>query len=126
MTAVAKPKVLVVDDDEDMRDAMAMALEQHGYEVWQASNGREALSLLERGMVDAILLDMRMPVMNGWDFAKEFHERHNQHAPIIVITAAADARRCAEEIGVDSWLAKPFELDSLIEKVGAKCARQER
>jgi CheY-like chemotaxis protein len=63
-----------------------------------------------------VLLDMRMPVLDGWGFARKFRES-GKRAPIIVMTAAENARRWAEEIGADGYLAKPFELDALISTV---------
>jgi DNA-binding response OmpR family regulator len=57
---------------------------------------------------------MRMPGMNGWDFAREFRARHGAASPIVVVTAAENARRRAEEIGADAWLAKPFDIDDVL------------
>lgn len=109
--------VLVIDDDEDLREAIGSSLEADGYEILYAANGREALDLLGKGMVGLVLLDMRMPVMNGWEFARLFHERHDHLAPIVVVTAATDAGRCADEIGADGFVTKPFDLTTLINKV---------
>jgi CheY-like chemotaxis protein len=61
-----------------------------------------------------VLLDMRMPGMNGWEFAREFRSRHGRAAPIVVVTAAEDARSRAEEIEADGWLAKPFDLEDVL------------
>lgn len=111
-------RILVIDDDDDLREAIGLTLERCGYDLSFAANGREALALLEQRGADLILLDMRMPVMNGWQFAREFRSIHGYGTPIVVLTAAADARRCAEEIGAEGWMAKPFELAMLIETVG--------
>lgn len=111
------PVILVVDDDEDLRDAMAAILESAGYEAMCAANGREALAALDRQRPEAILLDMKMPVMNGWEFAEALRERADSSIPVVVVTAAEDARRRAAEIGADSWLAKPFDIDSLLKTV---------
>jgi DNA-binding response OmpR family regulator len=64
-----------------------------------------------------ILLDMKMPVMNGWRFADEFRIRHDHLTPIVVITAAEDARSRAEDIGADGWIGKPFEIEDLLRVV---------
>jgi CheY-like chemotaxis protein len=61
-----------------------------------------------------VFLDMRMPGMNGWEFAREFRARHGRAAPIVVVTAAENARARAEEIAADGWLAKPFDLEDVL------------
>ena len=69
-------------------------------------------------MPGVILLDMRMPVMNGWEFAREYHTRYGgEAAPIVVVTAAENARARAEEIGADGWLEKPFEIEDVLRMV---------
>jgi CheY-like chemotaxis protein len=115
MTAAGS--VLVVDDDDDIREVLEMALVERGYVVTQASNGREALEAVSHGMPSLILLDMKMPVMSGWEFAAEIDRRYALRAPIVVISAAEDARRRAAEIGAQAWIGKPFELSELLEIV---------
>jgi CheY-like chemotaxis protein len=114
-----RPKsVLIVEDDVDLSSLLAMLLEQRGYSIETAGNGHEALQVLEGGIPDLILLDMKMPVMNGWEFAHEFNERHDHAAPIVVVTAAADAEHRAKEIGADGWVGKPFDMGRLLSAVG--------
>ncbi len=107
-------RVLVIDDEDAIRDVVASALEDEGYEVERAHHGAEALQLLERDNIRAILLDMRMPVMDGWQFAQAYRQRPAPHAPIIVMTAAQHAREWCAEVNADACLPKPFELDALI------------
>jgi CheY-like chemotaxis protein len=64
-----------------------------------------------------VLLDMRMPGMNGWEFAREFRSRHGRACPIVVVTAAENARQRAEEIGAEGWLAKPFDIEDVVRAV---------
>jgi CheY-like chemotaxis protein len=64
-----------------------------------------------------VLLDMRMPRMDGWAFSKIFRERYGRRIPIVVVTAAEDSKLRADEIGADADLGKPFELDKLYEVV---------
>jgi DNA-binding response OmpR family regulator len=109
--------VLVVDDDPDIVEVMTLTLEMAGYRVTQASNGLRALRALELELPQLILLDMRMPVMDGWTFARELHALHGQRVPIVVITAAEDARLRALEVGADGFLGKPFEVDELLATV---------
>jgi urea transport system substrate-binding protein len=112
-----RKRVLVVEDDEDVRVIVAMELEALGHEVVQAENGRAALEAIEQARPNLILLDMRMPVMDGWHFASELKRRHGRVAPIVVLTAAPDARERAREVGADGWLSKPFELAALFDVV---------
>jgi CheY-like chemotaxis protein len=115
MTA-PKP-VLVVDDDDDLRELMVLLLSGAGRPVITAREGREALQRIAEQMPTVILLDMKMPGMNGWQFAKAFREQYGTAAPIIVVTAAEDAQRTAQEVGADAWLGKPFELDDVLRLV---------
>lgn len=106
-------RILVVEDDESIAEFVELALTELEHQVVVAPHGRSALEVLERGPVDLVLLDMRMPVMDGWTFASCYRERPGRKAPIVVMTAAADAARRAAEIGADAVLAKPFGLDQL-------------
>ena len=106
--------VLVVEDDDALREAVVAALEDEGYAVLAAPNGLAALDVVARSAPLAILLDMRMPIMDGWEFARAYRERPGPHAPIIVFTAARDAGRWAAEIDADAYLAKPFNLNDLL------------
>jgi two-component system chemotaxis response regulator CheY len=94
---VRKPEILVVDDDADLLLTVRELLLELGFSVRTASNGREALQELGRERPAAVLLDMRMPVMDGWGFAAELHARGDK-LPIVVMTAATDARTWAEQI----------------------------
>jgi len=110
-------RVLVVEDDPDLAALEADVLKLRGHEVYVASNGREALEAVERARPDLILLDIKMPVMNGREFADEYRRREPSTAPIMVVTAADDAQRRAAEVGASGWIAKPFDPDVLLEKV---------
>jgi CheY-like chemotaxis protein len=109
--------LLVVDDDRDLLDLMTLILGDAGYETLVAENGRDALAMVARQMPDLILLDMKMPVMDGWEFAREFHAHYDSQVPILVITAAADAGRRAKEIRADGWIGKPFDVDELLASI---------
>ncbi|HLH72633.1 MAG TPA: response regulator [Chloroflexota bacterium] len=117
MARSTKPPVMVVDDDPAILDIVSDILESEGFAVEKATNGAEALREVERIRPAVILLDMRMPVMDGWTFAKELKKR-GMHFPILVMTAAQNARRWAEEIGADGYLAKPFDLLDLLQAIG--------
>jgi CheY-like chemotaxis protein len=103
-----------VDDDPSIVAVVAEILTSEGHEVISAENGAQALSKADGESL--VLLDMRMPVLDGWGFAREFRAA-GKRAPIVVMTAAENARRWADEIGADGYIAKPFEIDDLIEAV---------
>ena len=109
--------ILVVDDDPSILDMVAEILDFEGYAVRTATNGAEALEVVEQVPPSLVLLDMRMPVLDGWGFARALKAR-GVRIPIVVMTAAKDARRWAEEIGAQAYLAKPFELPDLLTVVG--------
>ncbi len=114
----SRPKtVLVIDDEPDILELVGMVLQDEGYRVETAGHGLEALEIISSRMPDLILLDMKMPVMDGPAFAREFHARYDGGVPIVVITAAADALNQARDIGADDSVGKPFELDQLAKVV---------
>jgi CheY-like chemotaxis protein len=118
----AADRVLVVEDQQDIREFVAFVLQSEGYCVSTADNGAVALEQVARKPVNVVLLDMRMPVMDGWAFAEAYRQRPGPHAPIVVLTAANDAPVRAAQIQAEAYLGKPFELDDLL-KVVARYAR---
>jgi CheY-like chemotaxis protein len=108
--------ILVVDDDVEILAMLRDFLESEGLVVRTAANGAEALDLLWEVEPALILLDMRMPVMDGWSFAERFRERQLAY-PIVVMTAAESARRWAEEIGATAYIAKPFDVNELLQTI---------
>lgn len=114
--AQPRPPVLVVDDDAAILRTVTDILTDEGYEVLTAANGAEALALLAQTAPGVILLDMRMPVMDGWQFARALDARQRA-IPLIVMTAAQDARQWGREVGAVAHLAKPFDLDALLAEV---------
>jgi DNA-binding response OmpR family regulator len=123
VTVTPSPLVLVVEDDPDLVALVEMLLVDEGYRVRTAPEGRAALAHVAEEMPALVLLDMRMPGMDGWEFAREFRARHGRAAPIVVVTAAEDARARAQEIDADGWLAKPFDLDDVL-ALAARHARR--
>jgi CheY-like chemotaxis protein len=114
--------VLVVEDDPDVRDGLIGIVEEMGFKVIGAENGAEALALGRRVKPCLILLDLMLPVMNGWDFrlAQE-QDPELGDVPVIVVTAAGDAEREARALGAAAGLSKPFAIDELQEVV-ARCS----
>jgi DNA-binding response OmpR family regulator len=109
--------VLVIEDDLDLLGLVELVLQDAGHRVRTASNGHAALALVADEMPGLILLDMRMPVMSGWEFAREFRARHGRACPIVVVTAAENAQLRAAEVAADGWLAKPFDIDDVLRMV---------
>src|SRR5882672_10378390 len=111
--------VLVVDDDPDILQTLALCLSTEGYRVLMASNGKEALEVLGREKPACILLDLMMPVMDGWQFVAELDSRGWRKAPILILSADRAVQGHATRLHADAYLAKPFDLDELLGKVSA-------
>lgn len=117
------PSVLVVEDDDDIRASLLEFLDEHGYRARGAANGREGLSLLSDGArPSVIILDLMMPVMDGWTFRAELHRRPAFSAvPVVVISAYDRLERRIEGLELAGWLAKPIDLDALLDVVRVHC-----
>jgi CheY-like chemotaxis protein len=113
--AAARP-ILVVDDDPEILAMLRDFLEGEGLTVRTAANGEEALGALDEISPSLILLDMRMPVLDGWGFAERLRARPASY-PVVVMTAAESARAWAEEIGATAYIAKPFDVDLLLQTI---------
>ena len=126
MTASQAPhaaEILVVDDDPDIRESLREVLEDEGYAVACVGNGREALDYLHREpRPRVILLDLMMPVMDGWQFRRE-QQRDPSLAPIpvVVVSGTRDAARSAAALGPATCLEKPVGFDELVEAVRQNC-----
>ena len=118
--------MLVVEDDEDVREAVATILSDEGYLVVTACHGREALELLERGARPClVLLDLMMPVMDGWEVLEEMqHHAWMSTIPVIVLSASRDAGPPAPN--VRRYLKKPVGLDVLLREVEAHYQHEPR
>lgn len=105
--------ILVVDDDESHRTLICDLLEEMGYRTEQASNGREALELLEGELPQAVLLDLRMPVMSGWGLLEALKRiPRTKHLPIIIISAYGFEWE-AELVGASGYVSKPVDLEKV-------------
>ena len=106
---------MVVDDDPDILEALAEILEVEGFRIRRARNGKEALERLGPEPPDLILLDLMMPVMDGWDFAQKMRAIPDLvPPPIIVLSADRNVAAKSREIGAVAYLSKPFELEELL------------
>jgi CheY-like chemotaxis protein len=119
-------RVLVVDDEVDVRELLRDILESKGYNVTLAEGGREALSLFDANNFDGVFTDIGMPGMNGWELARAIRER-NQHIPLAVITGWGDAVGADDQkiAQVDWVVTKPFSADRILELAQEVSKRQE-
>jgi len=120
--------ILVADDDDILLDATATALRMAGYQVETASDGLEALHLLERKRPAAIVLDLRMPRLDGYQLARRLKQR-GIRIPLIVMTASDDGESWAHRMGAAAFLSKPFattDLISAVQRLGIHPTRSDR
>ena len=117
-------RVLVVDDDHDVRESLSRALGYAGYEVATAANGADALRSVARAPVDLIILDVLMPMLDGLGACRSLRDRGDD-TPVLVLTArdAVDDRVAGLDAGADDYLVKPFALRELLARVNALLRR---
>src|SRR5881396_1322646 len=117
-----KRTVLLVEDEPDVRLAARMMLEAAGYAVIEASGGEEALEQVERTKVDAVLLDLRMPDVDGWSVLENLQaQRRTSRLPVIVVSAASVAEISVER-GAVGFVRKPFRAAELTRALEAVLA----
>ena len=109
--------MLVIDDDPDILQTLGLCLSSEGYRVLMAANGKEALDILERERPSVILLDLMMPVMDGWQFVAELDHRGQRDVPLLILSADRSVQGHAQQLRASGHLAKPFDLDELLGKV---------
>lgn len=121
--------ILVIDDSLFIRSALTEALTTRGFQVLTAENGKEGLSVLQRTAPDAILMDVVMPIMDGWETCRQIRAAANlQAVPIIIMThknTSSDLLR-AFEAGANDFLEKPIEADVVVEAIRNAMARASR
>ena len=110
-------RVLVVDDDATLRDTLEQALLAEGYDVEAASNGLEALSVLPSWQPDLIILDLMMPIMDGWRFRDEQRRTASANVPLLILTGHRDVATATSELGATETIRKPFDIDDLLSTV---------
>lgn len=117
-------KILVADDELDIRNLAKIILEKNGYQVSLAANGAEALQKAENELPDLILLDVVMPAKSGWEVCKTLKSQtKTKHIPIVIFTVLSTllgddvSRKHADEAGCDGYLAKPFNTNQLLTEV---------
>ncbi|GED32430.1 MULTISPECIES: response regulator transcription factor [Brevibacillus] len=118
-----KLQVLVVDDEWNMRNLLRIYLAKNGFDVTEATNGYEALTLFNERSFDLIILDLMMPDVDGWEVCAKIREKKD--TPIIMLTARNETKDKVKglQIGADDYLVKPFEPEELIARVFALLRR---
>jgi CheY-like chemotaxis protein len=112
------PTILIVEDNELARANLAKILESAGYSTASVTNGREALDYLEsKPPPDLILLDMLLPVLDGWHFLEELRRTKKPTAPIIVTTGTVLSRKWAEDHGCAGFIRKPIDVEKLLHEI---------
>ena len=117
-------KILVVEDDPNLRQLMSVFLRRNGFEVMRAKDGEEALSIMESAMPDLIVCDIMMPRMDGYVLTHDLRQVYKE-LPILMVTAkdALEDKRKAFFMGTDDYMVKPIELDELLLRVNALLRR---
>ena len=121
-----RQKILVVEDEDDIRELLRYNLEQEGYAVEEAADGAEALSRIQRRVPDLVLLDLMLPRMSGLELCRRMRaNRETARLPIIVVTAkgAEVDRVLGLEMGADDYVVKPFSLREVVARVKALLRR---
>ena len=118
MTARDGKLVMVVDDDEDLREMLSIVLEGHGYRTQEAVDGVDALAQIDAGARPAlVLLDLRMPRMNGTEFLEALGDRTRTEIPVVVVTGDLGGAREALAAGARTCVRKPIDMDALLDTV---------
>lgn len=117
-------RILIAEDDRELRQLFSHVLAKHGYSVVGVSNGREALEEIEAGYFDLIISDIMMPEMDGYELVRTLRDAEN-HTPVLMITAkdAFDAMQLGFISGTDDYMVKPINVNEMILRVGALLRR---
>jgi CheY-like chemotaxis protein len=113
-------RILLVEDNDSSREMLTRRLQKHGYDVSTATNGQEALDMIRREAPDVILLDMSLPVMDGWAAVRALRaDAAIRHVPVIALTAhaAREDREQAIEAGCDDYETKPVDMPRLLSTI---------
>ncbi|ASA19801.1 response regulator transcription factor [Paenibacillus donghaensis] len=112
-------KILIIEDEEGIRDILSYSLRKEGFEILEAANGQEGLMLLERNHADLVLLDLMLPDVSGFDICKRLS--YTSRTPVIMITAKSDMldKVLGMELGADDYITKPFDIREVIARIRA-------
>lgn len=116
--------ILAVDDSKTMRDMVTFTLKGAGYQTLEAEDGKAALSVLSGNTVDAIITDLNMPNMNGFDLIRAVRaDAKHKYVPILMLTTEGDDAKKQEgkSAGATGWIVKPFNPEKLVDVVKKVC-----
>jgi two-component system, OmpR family, response regulator len=116
-------KILIVDDDPNIRELSSLFLRNAGYEIFEACDGLDALAKLDTLKVDLFIIDIMMPNMDGWELCRELREAYD--LPILMLTARGETSQKLKgfQLGTDDYLVKPFEPLEMVARVNALLKR---
>jgi len=117
-------QILTVDDSKTMREMVSFTLKAAGYDILEAEDGKVALSVLDGKKIDAIIADLNMPNMNGFELIKALREQPTyRFTPILMLTTEGDTSKKEEgkTAGATGWIVKPFDPEKLVEVVKKVC-----
>ncbi len=111
--------ILLAEDDADLRSILSQYLELNGFTIFQAENGQQGLDIFHGEHIDFCILDIVMPVMDGWELAKKIRQK-NTHIPMIFLTARNQKEDKIKglKLGADDYITKPFEVEELVLRIG--------
>lgn len=112
-------KVLIAEDDKDITEILSLYLEKNNFEIYIADNGKKALNIVQTEKIDIVLVDIMMPIMNGYELIKEI--RKKSHIPVIIISAKnmEKDKILGLDIGADAYITKPFNPLEVVANVKA-------
>lgn len=117
-------RILVVDDDKNIRLYLQVTLEEEGYEVFTAENGEDALSVMDHEYIDLVIVDIMMPKMNGYEFTRVLRETNN-NLPILMVTAKQlpEDKKQGFLVGIDDYMTKPIDEEEMLLRIKALLRR---
>jgi len=117
-------KILVAEDDKNTRKLMCAVLKQHGYHTYDAADGIEALQVMEKELVDLVILDLMMPNMNGYELTRQLRQTW-EHLPILMVTAKQEPsdKRKGFLVGTDDYMTKPVDEEEMVLRIKALLRR---
>ncbi|GKU79414.1 hypothetical protein L3i20_v238110 [Paenibacillus sp. L3-i20] len=117
-------KILIADDDAHIRELIPLFLSNEGYEIEEASDGAEALSIVENNRIDLVVLDIMMPKVDGWELCKEIRQL-DSNIPLLMVSVKGETGQKVKgfQLGTDDYLTKPFDPIELVMRVKALLKR---